>query len=258
MSFKLAIFLSATLSLLGCKAIQTNDGGKELSLGAEGKPRIAFDNVGMGWCYYLEDKGYEAKSIKSERTYDVRQVDLDKGTEKIDTHEVIYTRRRYLKRHDLPLSFEIFRAWNDRASATTLEIERAFSKSEFEAYGLLSKEIADARSEVERKLPIEFCSSLNDISELPSFVNNTASSSAKDFVMEQSLRCIGNEGYAVRKTDFEKLSSSQYQNVLSALIGMTTNNAFKKYYQSSKQCRESILQLEVSKGAVLKSRSQKL
>lgn len=249
--FRVSVFAMLVVVLNGCVKRGYNQ-ATEQTIHAPSKDRLAFSYVGLGWCYYIEDKSYTPTVVKTGLEDAEVSINLETGVERRDKYEVVFSRRKFLKAHQWPLEFDTVGEWLRRLHSNSIPDELSY-----QVFYKLSQEIDELRGSIEmRKLEKGFCEAINSGNALK--LKTMPSLEQKARITEYTLRCDKETGEIMRRSDYEILDVTHYQRLRGALQELTNSPDWKKYQRSGSPCHEHIFQFEVSRGKYLGSEVKKV
>ncbi|MEN9825427.1 MAG: hypothetical protein RI953_1172 [Pseudomonadota bacterium] len=247
-----AFIAAVVCSLSGCVKRFFHETAAPQTLQAFGGERIAISNLGLGWCWYIEDKNYKPTVVKTGIVDREISVDLKTGIERTDKYEIVFSRRKFLRAHEVPFEFSITSEW------TKLNHEAYFSSDEtFSVFQKLEIELSMALASIySRRVEQGICEALKK-DDAPN-LTSVRTIKATDDITEYKLRCENESGELIRRTEYEQLSAKENQILRSILEDFTKRSELKKFHHAGTPCRESILQLESSRGRFLGSEQKKV
>ncbi|MEY4064167.1 MAG: hypothetical protein RIR26_375 [Pseudomonadota bacterium] len=247
------IFLSLGLLLSGCVQRSYNDEeAAAQNIFAFNRQRIAFDYVGFGWCYFLEDTIYKPQTVKTNIVDSESNVDLDTGIERTDKYQVVFTLRKFDKQHPTPFEFNAFSAWtNDYSKNGTINTE------EFTAAGQVESSIQALRSDISR-LSSEKAICEDVKKGLAPKINYFPVSDKQALVSEYRLRCRNDSTEVSRRAEVEMLSQFGYEFARKGLDELVKNPKWQQYLHLGTPCPDSTFVMEISRGQYLGSESKKV
>lgn len=250
--FRLLCF-SLALLLAGCVQRRYNDEeALAQNIFAFNRPRIAFDYVGFGWCYFLEDTTYKPQVVKTNLVDSDVDVDLDTGVERTDKYQVVFTLRKFSKQHPVPFEFGAFRRWSDDYLG-----KRGFNTEEFAAAGKVESSILALHSDISRlKMETQICEDVKK-GQAPR-VGYFPSSDKGTLLSEYRLRCRNDSTEVSRRAEVETLSHFGYDFARLGLDQLVKDSKWDKYRRSGTPCPDSTFVMEISRGQYLGSESRKV
>jgi hypothetical protein len=256
--FSFVSLLSAASFCTSCKnpVGTTNPAANTASFSANEQPKIAFDYLGLGWCYYLEDTAYEAKAVDTKLTEYDDDVNMDTGVQTKRFYQIQFTMRRYLKAHPTALDRDVVTTWRKRNrdegklaagsanSSTALEIEREISRTESALRKMKFDESA--------------CEQFGSRGSSQDAENALTQGAQGGKVSEWVLRCGADNGGIAPRSVVNTLSASEYAFVRKVLSEITTLPAYSHHVRAGAACQESLMQMDVSRGRLLRTETKKV
>lgn len=218
------------------------------------QPRIAIDYVGLGWCYYLEEKSTPVQVFKTDHVDEEVDVNLDTGIETRHQYQVVFSVREFRKAHPVSLNFEVSAEWRKNNP------EAGFKDSaEWDALSSLWNEINAAESLIAmRKTDQMICRQIYSKTDKPDYSLLQGRSIKRLQLEEYVVRCAGDSGELISKSKLEQLSLPGYNLVRSVLADMTTSPKYTHLQRPGAECRETIQIMEISRGKFLGTKQQKV
>ena len=247
-----ALFAAVVCFLSGCVKRFFHETAAPQTLQTFGGERISISNLGLGWCWYIEDKNYKPTLVKTGLVDREINVDLKTGIEHTDKYEVVFSRRKFLRAHEVPFEFSITSEWrklnhdayfsSDETYSVSQKLEKELSQT---LAGISSRQMEQGTCDLLKKDDAENLTSVRSIS-------------ANEHITEYKLRCENESGELIRRSEYEQLSAKENQILRSILEDFTKRSELKKFHHVGTPCRESILQLESSRGRFLGSEQKKV
>lgn len=249
-----ALFAFAASALAACVARTYNSQSETNTLFQAAHPRIAIDYLGLGWCYYLEDKSAAPLVFKTNQTEDQVRVDLSTGVETRQRFEVLYIIRQFNKAHELSMEFQAVDEWRNNNLNTIFR-----GQPEWNAVGLIDSEMQNVRNHLNmRVVDLSFCKTLhNDAKQQETPTLNKDLFKGRPF-SEYNVRCQGEAGEVMSRSSLEQLSEAEYKIANKILTEITTLPAYVPFRRSGAKCRASLRQMEISRGRLLQATQQKV
>ncbi|NBX18287.1 MAG: hypothetical protein EBR09_13065 [Proteobacteria bacterium] len=241
-------------ALFSCVKRKFNSDALPETLYQAGKPRIAIDYLGIGWCFYAEDQGVRPEIIKSQETERDGDFNIDTGIVTTHTYQVYYALRKFKKVHPVSLDFGILSEYSSRKFQNS-----SVSGEQFEAIEKLHKEVDLARGRLSgRRMDLSICEMIRKDNRLPKTGELQNTRKEAKGLSEYIVRCSGNEGEVLGRSDIGVVSVSEFKMISDVLSEVTTGPAFSGFRREGAKCKDEIVQLEVFRGPVISTSSEKI
>lgn len=249
-----ALLAFAFSSVSSCVARTYNTDSGPSTLFQIAHPRIAIDSVGLGWCYYLEDKNLPPVILKTNEVEDDIDVNLSTGVETKQRFQLLYIIRQFKKSHEVSMDFATLDEWRRKNPSYVTD-----GNSEWDALGSIQSEMQNARSLVEmREFESSLCKTIYKDTDKPDFALLD-----KRFVKERRrseyvVRCYGDSGQLMSRSKLQQLTDSQYKTAKRILMEVTTLPDYLPLRRSGANCRDGLRQMEISRGRLLETTQRKV
>lgn len=241
-------------TLISCVPRKFNSDALPETLYQAGKPRIAIDYLGIGWCFYSEEQGVRPEIIKSQETERDGDLNIDTGIVTTHSYQVYYALRKFKKVHSVSLDFGILTEYSSRKFQNS-----SMSAEQFETLEKLQKEVDLARSRLNgRRMDLAICKMIRKENRLPKAGELQNTRKEAKGMSEYIVRCSGNEGEVLGRSDIEVVSASEFKMISNVLNDVTTDPAFSGFRREGAKCKDEIVQLEVFRGPVMSTTSEKI
>ncbi len=252
-----AMIFAVALGAAACKPREFNKGSSQSSIsGPSARSYIAFDavsnfengkGINVGWCYFNEDKSFQPVPIESGLSQDVCEGPWERMICK--TYKVAYTLRQYTTAHKYAITGELELPDIQRTGPgyTQQDLDKD------EAFKTVNQEIDDVTREAANRATLGIlCSpsvvnTSNPIDEAVSAKTNTQAWKAYNDLV---VTCRDGKATSVRKSPTGKLTTSQYQWVVSKLNALSASQS----NQTKLSCPQSFQQIDVSLGKLVKTK----
>jgi hypothetical protein len=249
-----ALLAFASSAFIACVARTYNTDSGPTTLFQIAHPRIAIDSVGMGWCYYLEDKNVPAVILKTDEVEDDVDVNLSTGIETKNRFQLLYIIRQFKKSHELSMDLTSFEEWRRKNPSYVAE-----NNSEWDALGFIDSELQNSRSLFEmREFESSLCKTIYKDTNKPDFALLQKRFVKESKRSEYVVRCYGDSGQLMSRSKLQQLSDVQYKTAKRILIEVTTLPDYEPLRRRGANCRDGLRQMEISRGRLLESSQRKV
>ncbi len=239
---------------MACVTRKYNVDAQEQTFFQSGKPRIAIDYVGFGWCHYTEDTSVKPEMIKTLLTEQDSDFNLDTGILTTQTFQLLYVVRKFKKAHPVSMDFEALSEYQ----RNHLDFSK-LSDTEMSVVGILASEIGSAKNAVySRSHEQGICENIRKDKAIPTFSRLKDSPPKYKSLTEYIVRCRGDSGEVMSRSEGEVLNTADYKLVSRILNDLTSKPEFSRFRREGANCKDDIVQLEIIRGPVIGTRSEKI
>lgn len=218
------------------------------------QPRIAIDYLGLGWCYYLEDKTQPVMTFKTDEIDEDVDVDLSTGIETRTTFQLNYSIRNFKKAHDDSIEYSALEEWRKKN-----DIFSDSFKDQWDTLQILDGELSRTAGTLSiRKLEENICKKIYKETDKPDFDLLKKEYIKNNKLSQYVLRCYGDSGQLMSLSKLETATPSGYNLIRKILGEVSSSPEYTHLTRRGASCRESLKHLELSRGQFLRSTKKKV
>lgn len=218
------------------------------------QPRIAIDYLGLGWCYYLEDKTQPVMTFKTDEIDEDVDVDLSTGIETRTTFQLKYSIRHFKRAHTASIEYGALDEWRKKNEVFSDEF-----KDQWDTLQILDGELSRAAGTLSvRKVEENICKKIYKDRDQPDFDLLKTEYIKKNKLSQYVLRCYGDSGQLMSLSKLETATPSGYNLIRKILSEISSSPEYTHLTRRGATCRETLKHLELSRGQFLRSTKTKV